>query len=177
MPTVLTQERKLRVIASGVPQGIMDGEMLAASKALLAVCIKKTVRGELVPTMTVLLTYATGVEAPTQVDFEYLSFKVRPYISAPIRGFKCQAFGHTSRTCRKEVKCLICAGKHEFEACTERNVQKCANCGEGHSAAYRGCKAYERVQQTLKVAALKQTSYKSALIKSQQTSPCEAMRK
>ena len=162
--TAPTHERKLPVVASKVPQGITDGEMLAAIKALEAARIKKRVRGELVPTMAVLLTYAAGVEAPTHVDFEYLRFKIRPYIAALIRCFKCQAFGHTSLTCRKEVKCPVCAGKHEFAACTDTSVHKCANCGEGHSAAYRGCMAFERVQQTLKVVALERTSYKSALL-------------
>lgn len=54
----------------------------------------------------------------------------------------CQAWGHTRRYCFRRPYCVRCAGGHLSSECPEgRYVEKpkCINCGEQHSANYRGC--------------------------------------
>lgn len=52
-----------------------------------------------------------------------------------------QAFGHTKSFCNKEARCVKCSGHHATKDCkyTKLTKAKCANCGEGHPANYRGC--------------------------------------
>lgn len=56
--------------------------------------------------------------------------------------YNCQAYGHSSLTCKLTPKCVKCAGPHIAKNCElpkdDKNV-KCANCGGNHPANYRGC--------------------------------------
>ena len=69
-------------------------------------------------------------------------YNVRIYITEQqIRCTNCQAFGHLSRACKAQARCVRCSGyKCEKNNCKE-NFRKCANCGENHSAAYKNCNA------------------------------------
>ncbi|GBL94242.1 hypothetical protein AVEN_16772-1 [Araneus ventricosus] len=54
---------------------------------------------------------------------------VRPYISNPLRCFKCQRFGHSQTSCRGTLTCARCAEVgHESTVCTAK--EKCVNCKE-----------------------------------------------
>lgn len=61
---------------------------------------------------------------------------------------RCQRFGHTKNFCRLAPRCVRCTGLHHFSVCpvNKNDPPKCINCGEGHTANYRGCAHY----QTLK---------------------------
>jgi len=55
--------------------------------------------------------------------------------------YKCQKFGHTTKTCRVETPiCKKCAGGHDSRECTSENI-KCANCKGNHQASDKSCKA------------------------------------
>lgn len=67
---------------------------------------------------------------------------------------RCQKFGHGSRNCYLQPRCVKCGEAHLSEACTlprkanlgENAEQhkarvKCANCGGNHTSNYRGCVA------------------------------------
>jgi len=53
----------------------------------------------------------------------------------------CQGFNHVKSNCYKAARCVKCAGYHHTKDCTkDRSTEpKCANCGQGHTANYRGC--------------------------------------
>jgi hypothetical protein len=160
------RQNLVKLVAGGVPEAITEEEIRVAAGAREARRILKRREGVMVPTMAVALTYQTGDELPSRVAMDYLSFRLRPYVAQPLRCFTCQRFGHVSNTCRsKTITCPTCAGKHAYNACPNKNTPKCSNCGEGHSAAYRKCRAFEEVQQTLKVAATQKISYRDALVK------------
>lgn len=64
--------------------------------------------------------------------------------------FRCQKWGHISRNCNLEQKCVKCSLNHPQGECkmTEADEPKCANCNLKHPANYRGCqtsKAYQKV--------------------------------
>lgn len=56
---------------------------------------------------------------------------------------RCQCFSHTHNFCRKNPRCVKCAGKHLSPECPFKGRilnPKCVNCGAiGHPASYRGC--------------------------------------
>lgn len=62
---------------------------------------------------------------------------------------RCQGFNHTRAYCRKEPRCVKCAGKHLTKNCfASRNTSpKCINCKESHLANYRGCEIAKKFQK------------------------------
>ncbi len=54
--------------------------------------------------------------------------------------FRCQEFDHMIRFCRKNQRCVKCAGKHHIKKCvTSLNKRRCANCNENHELWRRIC--------------------------------------
>lgn len=70
----------------------------------------------------------------------------------PVQCHRCQLFGHSKNYCRRPFKCLKCAGGHPTTECNKaRNTPgKCANCGEGHIASYKGCSVYKNERAKLR---------------------------
>ena len=157
--------RKVRAVISGVPLDCTNEEIMEASGAISAVRMKrKTARG-LTESLAVLLEYE-GEDVPTEIQIEYLEFKVRPYVPAPMRCHHCQQYGHTRNHCRREEPvCPRCAGPHNYTQCHHTTEPKCANCGQQHNAAFQGCEKYIEVKDTLKIAATERISYRDALMK------------
>lgn len=63
--------------------------------------------------------------------------------------FKCQKYGHTSKTCRAEKPtCKKCAGEHDSRDCKSDTV-KCANCNGDHQSSSSHCKAKDRATNAL----------------------------
>jgi len=62
---------------------------------------------------------------------------------------RCQGFNHTQTYCRKEPRCVKCAGKHLTKNCSmNRQMEpKCINCKEAHPANYRGCVVAKELQK------------------------------
>jgi len=62
---------------------------------------------------------------------------------------KCQGFNHTQKYCRRETRCVKCAGKHDSKDCKEirSNPAKCINCKGHHPANYRGCEVAKELQR------------------------------
>ncbi|UYV79488.1 hypothetical protein LAZ67_17002858, partial [Cordylochernes scorpioides] len=64
--------------------------------------------------------------------------------------FNCQGFGHGQLNCFLKSKCVKCAEEHHSKDCPRKSKQlppKCANCGEAHTANYRGCPNFPKPQQ------------------------------
>ena len=85
-----------------------------------------------------------GQTKPDRVYFwENLSFPVEPYIDPPTRCFKCQEYGHMSRTCRKDYACYKCGlvyaekSQHNPKECNEEVC--CVNCKGSHYAGFKTC--------------------------------------
>jgi hypothetical protein len=82
-----------------------------------------------------------------------------------MRCTNCQRFGHKTKRCQACAPvCAKCSGSHKTPDCTvtEKQALKCPNCGEHHSAAYRGCKRFQNVEKTLKIASKQHLSYADA---------------
>lgn len=65
-----------------------------------------------------------------------------------IQCHRCQRFGHISKNCNSEYKCVKCDQKHAPGEClyqkSETSLPFCVNCGQtGHPASWRGCQTYK----------------------------------
>ena len=101
-------------------------------------------------TNTFILTFKTAT-APTHINVRYLRVKVERYIPNPLRCFKCQKFGHSTRFCKNEAVCHRCGGKHSEESCN--NAAKCTNCSGPHSASSKECPVWLREKEVQRVKA------------------------
>ena len=84
---------------------------------------------------------------PAELRINFIGkFYVRPYVTKPIRCYRCQRFGHVAAAClAKGERCSMCSGPHRTQQCltkmqnSETINLKCANCGEPHSANSNKC--------------------------------------
>lgn len=62
----------------------------------------------------------------------------------------CQRYGHTKNYCKLSPRCMFCTDAHPSAECDkmvgEEAIKLCVNCGENHSANYRGCKYYAELK-------------------------------
>jgi hypothetical protein len=74
--------------------------------------------------------------------------------SGPVQCQNCQEFGHTKTYCKLSKVCVGCGGNHNNTDCpndkTNALLKKCSNCGENHTANYRGCIVFREVKKHTK---------------------------
>lgn len=76
-----------------------------------------------------------------------VSFEL-PYINTGLVQCKnCQEYGHSRNLCSLPPVCVICGDGHSVDICKYRNADKiqksCGNCGQPHTANYKGCIVYK----------------------------------
>ena len=75
------------------------------------------------------------------------TFRTTQYNQEPLRCYRCQRFGHHRNQCTTEVRCAVCAGRHDTQTCLDKHKQgqettaKCPNCLGKHHAWYSRCPA------------------------------------
>lgn len=62
---------------------------------------------------------------------------------------KCQRYGHTKNYCNLTPRCVKCASDHHYSKCTKTSNEKpiCVNCGEEHTANYKGCTYFQKINE------------------------------
>ena len=148
-----------------IADGLADFGVTSARRIL-------TKRGT-VKTDNVILTFDT-TDLPNEVRVGYVKVRVRPYVPAPMRCYRCQRFGHTKDNCRGRPTCSKCASlEHTDDAC-ESDTLRCVNCGEGqtpHSSYARSCPAYLKEKEINSIKATRNISFKEAREVYNQTHP------
>jgi hypothetical protein len=97
------------------------------------------------PLFLITVTNSPAVEKINDIkSIGYLNVSFEPYRSTgAAQCYRCQEFGHSSLTCKLSQKCLKCAGPHRASDCNaEKTDFRCANCGENHTANYKGCRMH-----------------------------------
>lgn len=147
------QNDKVNYLVKGVVYGLLKGQdqLDEVAKAIGATNIYRI--GDPETSRTTILTYKKDTPLPSHIQIDDREYKVHPYIPTPKRCDKCQLFGHHRSQCFREATCSRCSGKHEYTNCPNKNMPKCANCGQGHSAAYRMCPKYMELQLALEIRA------------------------
>ena len=125
-------------------------EVLKEQNVVNAKRFLKKIRGEIVATPSVLITFK-GKNLPETLNFLYEVRQVDNYFPPVPRCYKCQLFGHIKANCKGKLRCVRCGGEHEFEECASKDNPKCLRCGENHSAAFQGCKHYIEAKQIQKI--------------------------
>ncbi|KAF0314565.1 Fasciclin-1 [Amphibalanus amphitrite] len=117
-----------------------------------------------VSTNNIILTF-DSTNLPSEIRVGYVKVRVRPFVPAPMRCFRCQRFGHTKDNCRGRPTCSKCASQdHTDETCVSE-TPRCVNCGEGqtpHSAYDRSCPAYVKEKEIMTIKATRNLSFKEA---------------
>lgn len=69
----------------------------------------------------------------------------------PIQCQNCQEYGHSKSYCKLPAVCVICGDLHKTLECKnpkdDPKIKKCSNCGENHTANYRGCKVFAYMKE------------------------------
>ena len=123
------------------------------------------------PTGTFFLTFqATTLPPKIRLGFE--QFDVDLYVPSPRRCFKCQKFGHHSRTCRaNEDVCPTCSAPgHSKEACPNSDTPKCLNCKGSQSVSSRECPRFVVEKAALQIQAESHCSIAEAREQAEQAS-------
>ncbi|XP_048240218.1 uncharacterized protein LOC125373261 [Haliotis rufescens] len=110
-------------------------------------------------TNTYLLTFAR-TSIPQSIKAGYFNIGVEVYVPNPLRCYKCQQFGHGSKSCNNSVVCHRCGGTHESSDC-EKDFY-CFNCHGPHPASSRSCPVWQRESNIMKIKSEKNISYLEA---------------
>lgn len=117
--------------------------------------------GQLISTNSFILTFkSTGVPESVKVGYHILS--VRLFIPRPMRCYKCQFFGHSSKFCSKEEVCSNCCQVgHTSDNCSGKTL--CRNCGSSEHASWSNkCKVFEAEQEITRIKVTENVSIREA---------------
>ncbi|XP_060782171.1 uncharacterized protein LOC132889552 isoform X3 [Neoarius graeffei] len=154
---------KTKGVIYGVPTELSDEDILGKAKGAEVSEVKRfqiTKDNMRVASQTVLLTFESE-SIPRRIEIGYLIFQVKPYIRPPLRCFNCHTYGHVAAVCRKKRKCGKCGGDHNYEDCA--SALCCPNCGEAHSAGFKGCRFYANAVEVQKIRTYERVSYAEAV--------------
>jgi len=89
-----------------------------------------------------------------------------------------QNYGHTDNYCYRDPKCVKCGAVHRSEDCEKDRASpvKCALCSGDHTANFRGCPVFKRVQQNKRPSKVPSTKVPKPIPKSSPKFFAEATR-
>lgn len=71
----------------------------------------------------------------------------------PVQCTNCQEYGHTRAYCTLRSICVVCSDPHSTANCPKNkediSVKLCSNCGENHTANWRGCPVFKDLKNRL----------------------------
>jgi hypothetical protein len=102
---------------------------------------------------TVLVAYPKDTILPPFIEVSGRKYRVCLFVPKPMRCNNCQRFSHSNQQCKSNIICSRCSGDHAYSECLDTNPLKCANCGQGHSAAYKQCPVFIKIQAALRLRA------------------------
>lgn len=125
---------------------------------------KPSDKGKILPLFVITLKATANFEEVYKLDFiNHLKVRVVRFTPQTYRQcYNCQAYGHSSFTCKLRPKCLKCSLNHSSKNCTIKTKEqlKCANCQGNHPANYHGCPQHpaNRTNQSSKAPAPHKTA-------------------
>ena len=129
--------------------------------------------GASIPTNNIILTFDAAV-LPTAITVGYTRVSVRPYVSNPMRCFRCQRFGHTKVRCRNRPVCAKCSSSEHLDEDCNSDKLRCVNCGDTqspHASFSRSCPAFMKEKEINAIKATRNVSFREARDIYNQTHP------
>ncbi|KAG8280748.1 hypothetical protein J6590_108267 [Homalodisca vitripennis] len=123
--------------------------------------IMKVEHGVPTPTPGHILTFALP-HPPATIRAGYLSLQVRPYFRNPQRCYRCQRFGHSSKTCNNPETCSLCGKSGHSDKDCAGGEEQCVNCKGKHPSSSRSCKVYLEEKEVLKIVTSEKLSFSDA---------------
>ena len=122
--------------------------------------LKKKLNNNWEDSQSVKLVF-TNNTLPQMVKVNFMKYKVRPFIAQPMQCYKCQLIGHTSKSCRAKVRCMLCGDNHPKSQC-ESEKRYCVNCKGNHAANSKQCYAIQQAQEIERMKSLHNMDYSTA---------------
>src|ERR1700755_2990017 len=138
-----------------------DGDILDYLKSDNVIQVRHILKKDKTLTHVLVLTFGSTT-LPETILCGFLSYRIRPYYPYPLRCYKCQKFGHGSKTCRGEETCGYCAQLHSTSSCSRSQGPKCMNCKDQHPAYSRSCPHYKREEEIVHIKVDCHTTYDNA---------------
>ena len=158
-----TMERKIEVYKEALRQ---SGNPVKSIEWIKKKVWKRGVRGHTTQT-TGYLKLEFINEIPNEVFLGRVKYEVENYIAETTQCWQCQKLGHIAANCKSTIPvCVFCGTKGHRKRdnrCGNRRV-RCANCGKGHPASYRGCVEFLREKEAQKIKAKEKTPIHNARI-------------
>ena len=143
--------------------GLSEDEVCGWFEQFGVVAVKRFTRKDretkrAINTPTLLLTFSKP-QCPTQLEFDYVVYKVRKFVPNPLICHNCGKYGHPQDKCTVEGVCLNCsAGTHEGPC-----QKKCVNCQQvGHSCLDRACSVWKAEKEICEIKVDRDVSYAHA---------------
>ena len=163
----VTAHRTLNTVRGVISEedllGVSEDEILEGLQSSGVTAVKRIVLrrdGQEIPSKHLILSFERH-SLPTTVKAGYLNCRVRPYVSNPQRCFRCQRFGHGSRSCRGREICAKCgSSEHVADIC--ENTICCSNCKGAHAAYSRACPLWKQEKEILSLKAKENITYLEA---------------
>jgi len=112
-------------------------------------------------TNTYIITFSTPT-IPKHLKIGFIRVPVAVFIPNPLRCFKCQKFGHGSKTCKGSITCSTCGQVgHSADSC-QGQQPKCFNCSGSHPASSKDCPKWLFEKKVQQVKAEKGISFTEA---------------
>ncbi|KAM7314158.1 hypothetical protein ISCGN_003943 [Ixodes scapularis] len=151
---VLSEDDFLDASEEEILEGLKDAGVVAVKRIMFRKDGKET------PSKHVILTFERHT-LPETVKAGYLQCRIRPYVPNPQRCFRCQRFGHGSRSCRGKETCAKC-GSQEHVADICEAAARCSNCSGPHPAYSRTCPLWRQEKEILSLKAKENITYLEA---------------
>jgi len=151
-----------KYVISGVPSNVTAEEMKKFAGCDQGQRITRRANGRELPTKTCVVTYDEELALSVTLKFDFLSYKVRHYVSNSMQSKYCFQFGHSSKHCRHTAVCSHCSSVgHSADKC-QLTATKCTNCDGNHAANSKLCTKYVQIKHILAVATSDKQSNRDA---------------
>ena len=147
-------EKTHKVVAIGVHQTVSEDDIkteLAKSNIKINKVQRLKFNGQ--PTRKVVIEFENEQDMKialfSGIYFGRIRIRCESYRTTPpvTQCYKCQGFNHIAKDCKKEQKCVRCAGAHKSTECPDKDKAnlkpKCSNCNGDHVASYRECPKFK----------------------------------
>ena len=147
-------EKTHKVVAIGVHQTVSEDDIkteLAKSNIKINKVQRLKFNGQ--PTRKVVIEFENEQDMKialfSGIYFGRIRIRCESYRTTPpvTQCYKCQGFNHIAKDCKKEQKCVRCAGAHKSTECPDKDKAslkpKCSNCNGDHVASSRECPKFK----------------------------------